>query len=103
MRIKRKEPGLASAFKQQIYDILSWYFTCVVTLSWHYAIGIFCMKSAVSTERKGTFTSTRKVKKKKKKIQPFHHHPTHFYGRSKMNLTSTENNDGYKYCQIAVI
>lgn len=54
MRDTRKESGLPTAFKQQIYGIFSWYFTHVGTLSWHYTIDIFCMKSVVSVRKKGT-------------------------------------------------
>lgn len=54
MRDKRKESGLPTALKQQINGIFSWYFTHVGTFSWHYTIGIFCMKSVVSVRRKGT-------------------------------------------------
>lgn len=63
MRVKRKDPGLATAFKQQLYGSFSWYFTCVVILLGHYAIGIFCIESTVNKERKETLTNTRKVKK----------------------------------------
>ena len=66
-----------------------------VCLPGHYPIGTFCVESAVGAERKGT-------KPHAKVSRDSFSHPTptppSFTENRRQQLTSTENNDSYKYC-----